>query len=178
MNNKMKYYLIKLIGKILHKEHIMLQKWYEKQGVKFSGGYTSRIFSNIVTSEPWLIEIGNNVTISVDVSFVTHDNSIVKIDKTCPNLYGKIKIGDNCFIGQRALIMYGVELADNIIVASGSVVANSFDESNIIIGGNPARKIGTWDDFYKKNKDYALSRYTAKEKISENPALLIKRKSK
>lgn len=174
---KIIYYLVKLVGKTLHKEDMLLRNYFRSKGIKIIGE-TSHIYSNIVTAEPWLIEIGDNVTISTEVSFVTHDNSIIKVDKSCPNLYEKIKIGNNCFIGQRALILYGVELADNIIVASGSVVANSFDESNIIIGGNPAKKIGNWDNFYEKNKDYALSRYVAKDKIYKNPSLLIKRKTK
>lgn len=46
--------------------------------------------------------------------------------------------------------MYGVELANNIIVAAGSVVTKSFTEEGIIIGGNPARKIGSYEEFYKK----------------------------
>lgn len=171
------YYLVKLVGKLLRKEDRLLRNYFRSNGIKILGE-TSHIYSNIITAEPWLIEIGDNVTISTEVSFVTHDNSIIKIDKSCPNLYGKIKIGNNCFIGQRALILYGVELANNIIVASGSVVANSFYESNIIIGGNPAKKIGNWDDFYKKNKDYALSRYVAKEKLRQNPSLLVKRATK
>lgn len=54
--------------------------------------------------------------------------------------------------------MYGVSLANNIIVASGSVVCNSFDQERIIIGGNPARIIGTWDGFLEKNKDKMMTR--------------------
>ena len=50
--------------------------------------------------------------------------------------------------------MYGVTLADNIIVAAGSVVTRSFDESNVIIGGNPARRISTWESFAEKSRPY------------------------
>lgn len=67
-------------------------------------------------------------------------------------MFGKIVVGNNCFIGERATLLYGVELADNIIVAAGSVVTKSFSESNIIIGGNPAKKISTWEQFRKKVK--------------------------
>lgn len=79
-----------------------------------------------MTSEPYLVRIGENVTISGNVTFVTHDNSISKISPQYVNLFGYISIGDNCFLGQNSTIMYGCTLANNIIVASGSVVCNSF----------------------------------------------------
>lgn len=79
------------------------------------------------------------------------------------DLYGKIKIGNDCFIGAHSILMYGVSLADNVIVASGSVVTKSIKESGVIIGGNPARIIGTVDRFSEKNKDRIL-------KLSSLPA--------
>lgn len=98
-----------------------------------------------MTTEPYLIRLGNNVTISGNVVFVTHDNSLSKVSSEYVNLFGYITVGDNCFLGQNTTIMYGCTLANNIIVASGSVVCNSFPEENIIIAGNPARKVGTWE---------------------------------
>lgn len=58
--------------------------------------------------------------------------------------------------------MYGVSLTNNIIVASGSVVCHSFSKSNIIIGGNPAHIIGTWDGLKSKSRGLALNRNQAK----------------
>lgn len=91
------------------------------------------------------------------MSFVTHDNSISRVSSEGSDLYGKIKIGNNCFIGAHAILMYGITLADNIIVATGSVVTKSFKESNVIIGGNPARIISTYDRFREKSKGKAMS---------------------
>lgn len=88
-----------------------------------------------------MVTIGNNVTISAPVQLLTHDNSIIKMSKgEVTDTFGAISIGDNCFIGASTLILPGVTLADNVIVAAGSVVTKSFLESNIIIGGNPAKK--------------------------------------
>lgn len=69
--------------------------------------------------------------------------------------------------------MYGVSIADNVIVAAGSVVTKSVHESNVIIGGNPARVIGTWDAFREKAKDKSLSRYHLKEVVTNNPDKLV-----
>lgn len=71
--------------------------------------------------------------------FVTLDNSIKLIHPGKTDLFGKIVIGDNCFIGENTTLLYGITIANNIIVASGSVVTKSFSEQGIIIGGNPAK---------------------------------------
>lgn len=52
------------------------------------------------------------------------------------------------------MIMYGVSITDNVIVASGSVVTKSITESNVIVGGNPARVITTWEKFAEKSQEY------------------------
>lgn len=116
------------------------------------------------------------MTIGNDVDFVTHDNSINKISNETINLFGKIKIGDNCFIGERSTLLYGVTLADNIIVAAGSVVVDSFATERIIIGGNPARVISTWDRFFEKSKTRARGRANIRAVLEEHPELLIERK--
>ena len=112
------------------------------------------------------------------VDFVTHDNSISKILPDTINLFGKITIGNNCFLGENSTYLYGVTLADNIIVAAGSVVVDSFSTERIIIGGNPARVISTWDKFFEKSHDKAKGRRNIKHVLEEHPELLIKRKSR
>ena len=147
------YYILKIISRLKReKNQETLLRFFRKEGISL--GEDTRIYSNIVTSEPHLIQIGSNTTVSVDVKFVTHDNSISKVLPDASDLFGRIRIGDNCFIGESSVIMYGVTLADNIIVAAGSVVTRSFDESNVIIGGNPARRISTWESFAEKSRPY------------------------
>jgi acetyltransferase-like isoleucine patch superfamily enzyme len=169
------YFIAKVKSKLSKNEKESICEYFRKSGMRI--GEECTICCNLMTTEPYLVEIGNNVTISGDVKFITHDNSICKIDKECSNVFGKIKIGDNCFIGQRSTILYGVELANNIIVAAGSVVVDSFSTERIIIGGNPARVISTWNKFYEKRKPFAMSRYDAEEMVKANPCKLVKRKN-
>lgn len=115
------------------------------------------------------------MVISTYVKFVTHDYSIKKVLPDKANLFGKIIIGNNCFVGENSTLMYGIELADNIIVASGSVVTKSFTESNIIIGGNPARRIGTWDQFRDKYIKNAVDARDVSELIKQKPEILVRR---
>lgn len=51
-----------------------------------------------------------------------------------------VKIGNDCWIGGRAVINPGVTLGDNVVVGSGAVVTKSFP-SNVVIAGNPAKII-------------------------------------
>lgn len=91
-------------------------------------GDNCNIYSDLITGEPYLISIGNNVTISNNVQFITHDNSICKIIPDKSDVVGEIKIGNNCFIGARTVILPGVSVADNTIVGAGSVVTKSIIE--------------------------------------------------
>ncbi len=101
--------------------------------------------------EPYLVEFGDNVTFAADADMICHDNSVIKCGINATDYYGKIKIGNNCFIGIRSIILPGVILGDNTIVGAGSVVTKSFTEGNVIIAGNPAHAICSFEEF-KNNK--------------------------
>ena len=121
-------------------------------------GENTCIFSdNIETTEPYLVSIGDNVMIAAGVRFATHDASACYYIPGASDLYGRIHIGDNCFIGMDALILPGVTLADNCIVGAGSVVTKSFCEPGSVIAGNPARKICTTEELREKNVHRALN---------------------
>lgn len=149
---------------------------------KNSGGGTqpwTNICSNIAINEPHLISIGLGTTVAGHVEFVTHDNSISKVLPDTTDLFGKITIGNNCFIGARSVIMYGVTIADNVIVAAGSVVTKSVTESNVIVAGNPASVISTWEKFAEKSKDYAwdlntVSRQEMIKKTSNGEKVVVR----
>lgn len=60
--------------------------------------------------------------------------------ETQPMIKKIVKIGNNVFIGDKAMILPGTTIGDNCIVGAGSVVKGDF-ESNSLIAGNPARII-------------------------------------
>lgn len=53
-----------------------------------------------------------------------------------------VEIGDDVWIGAGAVILDGVRIGSHSIVAAGAIVTKSFDTYSII-GGNPARVIGS-----------------------------------
>ncbi len=173
MSGNAGYILAKIKSKLKReKKKESINRWFVKQGVELrtdeAPGWIN-ICSNIAKNEPHLISIGNNTTIGGEVEFVTHDNSISKVIPGTTDLYGKIYIGSNCFIGARSVILYGVTIADNVIVAAGSVVTRSITESRVIVAGNPARVISTWDKFAEKSKDltWCMDEITREEMIKQ-----------
>ncbi len=171
MNPQVGYFLAKVLGKLrCDKNKETLNRWFMRQGVNLvGGGKGTYINSNIAINEPHLITIGTGTTIAGNVEFVTHDNSISKVLSDTTDLFGKIIIGNNCFIGARSVILYGVTIADNVIVAAGSVVTKSINDNNVIVAGNPAKIVSTWKHFAEKSKDYAwdLSLCTREEMIEQ-----------
>jgi maltose O-acetyltransferase len=63
---------------------------------------------------------------------------------------GKIDIGENCFIGDSAIILPGVRIGPNTIIASGSVVTRGEYPSSSVIAGNPAKVLMTVDKYLEK----------------------------
>lgn len=123
--------------------------WARRQGVKI--GNDCRIYTTSFGSEPWLIEIGNKVTVTSGVVILTHDGStwLFNDDKGRRFLYKKTVIKNNVFIGTNSIIMPGVVIEDNVIVAAGSIVTKSVP-SGVIIGGNPAKILGDYDTYKAK----------------------------
>lgn len=97
----------------------------------------------------WLIEIGDDVVFAPQVYLLAHDTSTKRsLNYT---RIGKIKIGNNCFIGARAFIMPGVTIGHNSIVGAGSIVSKSVPP-NVVVAGNPARVICTIAEYETKLK--------------------------
>lgn len=113
-------------------------------------GERVRFFSDVPRAEPYLIEIGDDTTVAPNVMFITHDNSIYKLTSDYSDTVGKIRIGKKCFIGRGAIILPGVTIADSTIVGAGAVVTKSVEREGVIIGGNPAKVIGSTANYYQK----------------------------
>lgn len=57
------------------------------------------------------------------------------------NISESAKGGNRIYLGAGAKLLIGVHLADNIIVGANAVVTKSFEESNVVLAGIPAKKI-------------------------------------
>lgn len=145
------YYFVYIKYVLSHRDDRILVDFFRRKGIQI--GDNCHIYSSIVTPESYLINIGNNVTIAPGTCLLTHDNSVSKLSNNFTDTFGRIIIGDNCFIGANSIILPGVELGKNTIVAAGSVVTKSF-EGNVVIGGNPAKIISKIEDYKNKIEKY------------------------
>lgn len=117
---------------------------------------------NIDIQRPWMIEIGNNVHITAGVKILQHgyDWAVIqkKYGEVCGSC-GKVKIGNNVFIGTDATILKGVEIGDNVIIGANSLVNKDCLKEGVY-AGNPVKFIMSLDDYYKKRKDNQVKEAT------------------
>ena len=105
--------------------------------------------NNISIHRHCYLDCSGNITIGDDVS-IAHDCSIISFNHSYddstkpirlqPMKYAPVKIGNNCWLGCKAVILPNVTIADGSIVAAGAIVTKSV-ASGVICGGNPARVI-------------------------------------
>ena len=137
------------------------EQWLRKQGVVI--GKNLRLFNHnsirFDITTPGLITVGDNVSITADVSILTHDFcSSVFRQKYYDYVPGrsKVVIGNNVYIGQKAMILRGVTIGDNVIIGAGAIVTKDIP-SDSVVAGIPARVVCTLDEYYQKRKSKVLA---------------------
>ncbi|WP_433959209.1 sugar O-acetyltransferase [Cytobacillus horneckiae] len=87
------------------------------------------------------IQIGNNCFIAPGVHIYTATHPLEANERISGAEYGiPVKIGDNVWIGGRAIVNPGVQIGNNVVIASGAVVTKDVPD-NVVVGGNPAKII-------------------------------------
>lgn len=82
--------------------------------------------------------IGDDCVLTEDSHILAHDaSSKVEGEGICK---GTTTLGNNVFLGYRAIVLMGVTIGDNVIIGAGSIVTKDVP-SNEVWAGNPARKI-------------------------------------
>ena len=137
-------------------------KMWRKRGVKIG----ENCYINFDVSLERGVEIGDGTTITGGSIVLTHDavpaTFLPELDggdlfkRKCRRT--KVKIGKQCFICARSLILPGVTIGDRCIVAAGAIVTKDVP-SGCVIAGNPAKVICTIDEYIaKQKKRYELNR--------------------
>lgn len=86
------------------------------------------------------IHIGDNSAIAYNVSFLTSANPNYpynRLSELYKPLHAPITIGRDCWVGANSIILPGITIGDNVVVAAGSVVTRNVP-SNVMVAGNPA----------------------------------------
>lgn len=113
---------------------------WRKMGVTI--GDNCRIRCVSLSPESYLIEIGSNVVIAEDTYLITHEGGVCIFHDERPklDLYGKIKIGNNCFIGRNCLLLPNTTIGNNCIIGAGSVVRGNIPDNSVVVG-NPGKVV-------------------------------------
>lgn len=149
---------VKIIGKINPQLATNLSYlFYKRMGMIFHG------IPNYIASTVYfdggnysLIELGEGITISSNVSFLTHDwalNTIIKsMGIKSDKLIGRhksIKVGDYSFIGRGSIVMPGAKIGKGCIIGAGCVVRGEIPDFSVVVG-NPAIVVKDSREYTKK----------------------------
>ena len=112
-----------------------------RRGIRI--GTDCQLYTTAFSTEPYLVDIGNRVGISGGTKFLTHDASVWLIRTERPNaqVFGRIQVGDNTFIGENCLILPGTTIGAGCVIAAGSVVRGTIPD-NSLVTGNPGQVVG------------------------------------
>lgn len=139
-----------------------LRNWFFAILVKKIGKGSS-IDNRVYFKFPWLVEIGRGVSLNRGVEFYPDyfgKNRIIIEDhvRIAPNVRlhasghdiddptldrhvgGEIRVREGAWIGAAAIVLPGITIGENAIVAAGTIVTKNVP-SNAIYGGNPAKLI-------------------------------------
>ena len=89
------------------------------------------------------VKIGNYCMFGPGTKIVDNDSHRISIDiseRRKPPVSKPINIGNNVWIGMNSLILKGVKIGENSIIAAQSVVTKVVPD-NVLVGGNPAKII-------------------------------------
>ena len=88
------------------------------------------------------ISFGDNCLVSWESLFIDGDyHKIFNSDGKLTNAPQPITIGKHVWFGCRCLILKGVTVADDCVVAAGSLLNGTYITSNSIIAGSPAKVV-------------------------------------
>ncbi|MBS7209861.1 MAG: acyltransferase [Lachnospiraceae bacterium] len=157
----------KMLKKLVYKEKLDSEsyiKYLRQQGAKI--GKRVNIYAPNKTlidmTRPWLIDIGDDVQITENVTILTHgyDWSVLKgVYGEVLGSSGGVKIGNNVFIGMKTTILKGVHIGNNVIIGANSLVNKDIPD-NCVAAGNPAKVIMPLDQYYEKRKKEQLAEAT------------------
>lgn len=129
------------------------------KGIKIGTGTIAFTPSNIQidVTRPELLEIGEDVFLNRGTTILTHDwvsfCFVNRYNDFIPS-HGRVKIGNNVWLGQHVTILKGVTIGDNVIIGAGSIVSKSIPSNSVAVG-RPAKVVCTFEEYYaKRQKQY------------------------
>lgn len=170
--------------RIILKLHSIWRNLYDKAYIEICKARGLKVGKDVIFieapafgSEPYLIEIGNRTKITAGCTFINHDGAMYVI-RSMPKYadtrnFGRIKIGENCFVGNNCTFLPGSQMGNNCILGTGSVLSSSMPD-NSVYAGVPAKFICTIEEYGDKAIENNVIYPRELEKIRPNLDQYIK----
>ena len=134
-----------LIGKPVDPGFMLIPPFYTTGGNEIRVGRNVFVNQNCTFYDLGGLDIGDDVMIGPNVSLITAGHPIAPERRRAVTIGKPIVIERNVWIGAGAIVIGGVTVGENSVVAAGSVVTRDVPP-NPLAGGNPARPIRSVDD--------------------------------
>lgn len=164
-----------LFLKLVRPDGVLWASYLKRHGGLYAMGDFCSVQTNVTITDPAYTRLGNNVRLSGCTLF-GHDGSVnmlkraygVQLDRV-----GKVDILDNVFIGHQAIVLPGVTIGPNAIVAAGSVVTKDVPPDSVV-AGSPARVVGKLSErveaMQEKTRELPWADYLPKDPFDCPPA--------
>lgn len=129
-----------LIGKKVDESFLLIPPFYTAGGDEIRVGRNVFINQNCTFYDLGGLDIADDVMIGPNVSIITASHPLEPSKRRNVTIGKPILIEKNVWIATGAIIIGGVTLGENSVVAAGSVVTKNVPP-NTLVGGNPARVI-------------------------------------
>lgn len=129
-----------LIGKRVDDSFVLIPPFYATGGADTTIGRNVFINQNCTVYDLGGIDIADDVMIGPNVSLITSSHPIEPSRRRDGVIARPIVIERNVWIAAGAILIGGVTVGENSVVAAGSVVTRDVPP-NSLVGGNPARVI-------------------------------------
>ncbi|MBN9083121.1 MAG: transferase [Rhizobiales bacterium 62-17] len=129
-----------LIGKKVDDSFLLIPPFYTTGGPDISVGRNVFVNQNCTFYDLGGLDIADDVMIGPNVSLITSGHPIEPSKRRAGVTAKPIAIERNVWIAAGAIIIGGVTVGENSVVAAGSVVTKNVPP-NTLVGGNPARVI-------------------------------------
>jgi acetyltransferase-like isoleucine patch superfamily enzyme len=129
-----------LTGQTVDESFVLIPPFFTESGVNIRVGRSVFINQNCTLYDLGGIEIGDDVLIGPNVSIITSGHPLAPSERRSGVTASPVRIERNVWIAAGAIIIGGVTVGENSVVAAGAVVTKDV-APNSLVGGNPARLI-------------------------------------
>ena len=135
--DKIRALFSQLIGKEVDESFLLIPPFYTAGGDEIRVGRNVFVNQNCTFYDLGGLDIADDVMIGPNVSIITAGHPLDPSQRRAATIGKPIVIERNVWIAAGAMIIGGVTVGENAVVAAGSVVTKSI-EPNTVVAGNPA----------------------------------------